>query len=126
MPEGTATNRFQEKNEQRKKRTLKQNRALHQLFALLADTLNEAGYDMKRTLKADVDIPWTPENIKEYIWRPVQQAQLGINSTTELNTKDIDAVFETINRHLGNTIGVHTPFPSIDILINDERVQEET
>lgn len=101
------------------KRTLAQNRALHKLFSMLADELNGAGFDMKRTLKESVEIPWSADTVKNYLWRPIQNAQLGKESTTELTTKDIDAVFETLNRHLGDKLGIHAAFPSIDeILIN--------
>lgn len=118
--------RFQEKDEERKakQRTERQNRALHQLFTMIADTLNESGHDMRRTLKHTVDIPWQPDTVKEFLWRPVQKAQLQKESTTELTTKDIDAVFETLNRHLGDKLGVHIPFPSIDAVLDKEREAE--
>lgn len=98
-------------------RTLQQNKALHVLFTLLADELNTAGLDMRKTLKPGVDIPWNGKTVKEFLWRPIQQAQLGKESTTELTTKEIDEVFETINRHLGEKFGLHVPFPSIDEVI---------
>lgn len=104
------------------KRTSRQNKSLHLLFEMLADELNDAGLDMKKVLKPGVDIPWTKESIKEYIWRPIQQAQLSKKSTTELTTKEIDSVFDTINRHLGEKFGIHVPFPSIDELM---RVKNE-
>lgn len=100
-----------------KQRTLRQNRALHLFFTLLADQLNEAGLDMKKTLKPEVDIPWTGETIKEFIWRPIMLAQLGKESTTELTTKDIDAVFLTINRHLGDKFGLVVDFPSVETVL---------
>lgn len=100
-----------------KQRTLRQNRALHKMFGLLAEVLNDSGYDMRRTLKQDVEIPWSTETVKEFLWRPIQNAQLNKESTTELTTKDIDAVFETLNRHLGDKLGVHVPFPSIDEIL---------
>ena len=103
-----------------KQRTAQQNKALHLLFGMLADTLNEAGYDMKRTLKAEVDIPWNTDTVKTYLWKPIQKAQLQKESTTELTTKDIDKVFETLNRHLGETLGVHTSFPSIEEVIQEQ------
>ena len=37
------------------KRTLKQNSALHQLFKELANTLNEHGLDVRKTLKPEID-----------------------------------------------------------------------
>lgn len=99
------------------KRTAQQNKALHVLFQLLANALNEAGLDMRKTLKPGIEIPWQSSGIKEYLWRPIQEAQLGKKSTTELTTVEIDAVFDTLTRHLGEKFGLHVPFPSIDELI---------
>ena len=115
--------RFQEKDEERKEkqRTVKQNRALHKLFDLYAENLNNAGLDMRKTLKPGVDIPWSAETVKEYLWRPIQKAQLNKDSTTELTTKDIDRVFDTINRHMGEKFGLTTEFPSIETVIDKER-----
>jgi len=93
-------------------RTSQQNRSLHLYFTLLADELNQAGYDMKRTLKPGIDIPWSPATVKEYLWKPIQNAQLMKDSTTELTTKDIDIVYDTLNRHLSEKTGVHVEFPS--------------
>lgn len=101
-------------NDTEKQRTPRQNRALHKFYGMLAVSLNEAGLDMRRTLKPGVDIPWTAETVKDYLWRPIQSAQLEKDSTTELTTKDIDAIYDTLNRHLGEKLGVHVPFPSID------------
>lgn len=93
-------------------RTLRQNASLHKYFELLARELNESGYDMKRTLKPGIDIPWSPDTVKEYLWKPIQNAQLMKESTTELTTKDIDIVYDTLNRHLAEKTGVHVEFPS--------------
>lgn len=103
-------------------RTNQQNKALHKLFQLLASNLNEAGLDQRKVLKETIDIPWTEVAIKEQIWRPIQKAQLGKHSTTELTTKEIDQVFDTINKHLGEKFGIHVPFPSIEeILLMEEK-----
>lgn len=96
-----------------KTRTIKQNKALHKYFELLADELNNAGLDMRMVLKPSVAIPWTPENIKEFIWKPIQNAQLKKESTTQLTTKEIDLVFDTINRHIGEKFEIHVPFPTL-------------
>jgi hypothetical protein len=103
-------------------RTKQQNKALHVLYRLLADNLNDAGLDMRKTLKPSIEIPWNPVSVKEFLWRPIQEAQLGKQSTTELTTVEIDEIFNTINRHLGEKFGLHVPFPSIDELI----IQYET
>lgn len=102
------------------KRTDKQNRSLHLLFKLLAEELNENGLDMRRTLKPGVEIPWSGNSVKEFLWRPIQEAQLNKKSTTELTTKEIDAVFDTITRHIGEKFGIYVPFPSIDEVLNEK------
>jgi hypothetical protein len=108
-----------------RKRTDLQNRALHQYFTLIAETLNEAGLDMKVMLpKFKVDVPWKPDTIKDLIWRPIQQAQFQKNSTTELTTKQLNEVFETLNRHLGK-LGIHVPFPSLETEIWDKKIKKQ-
>lgn len=96
-------------------RTLQQNKALHKYFDLLAQELNQSGFDMKRTLKEQVDIPWSGATVKEYLWKPIQDAQLMKKSTTELTTKEIDEVYDTLNRYLGEKTGVSIPFPSSEV-----------
>jgi len=96
------------------KRTLTQNRAMHKFFEMLAKDLNTAGLDMKRTLKPSVEIPWTPVTVKEYLWKPIQDAMLEKESTTELSTKEVNEVYETLIRHLGEKFGITTVFPKIE------------
>lgn len=95
------------------------------MFQHLADELNNAGLDMRRTLKQEVEIPWNADTVKEYMWRPIMKAQLGKESTTELETKEIDMVFDTLNRYLGDKHGLHTPFPSIETLMMKQRMNED-
>lgn len=95
------------------KRTLQQNKALHLHFQHIAEALNDAGQDMRRTLSHEIEIPWTAETVKEYLWRPVQEAQLLKESTTELTTKEINEIAETLARFLGAKVGVvPPPFPN--------------
>ena len=95
-------------------RTSQQNRSLHLYFTLLADELNASGYDMRKTLQESIDIPWSPSSIKSFLWKPVQEAMLEKESTTELTTKDIDMIYDVINKTIGERTGVHVPFPSKD------------
>lgn len=94
-------------------RTPQQNRALHKYFEMLAEALNDAGLDMRATLKFGTEIPWTAENIKNHLWRPVQEIYLKKKSTTELSTKEVSEVYDILNRHLGEKFGLSTPFPHI-------------
>lgn len=97
-----------------KQRTIQQNKALHTFYQQLADELNQAGLDMKKFLKPEVDIPWNKDTVKEFIWKPVQDAQLRKGSTTELTTKEVTEIYETLNRFLGEKHHIHVPFPHIN------------
>lgn len=95
-------------------RTDSQNRALHKFFQLLSDKLNEQGLEMQMVLKPGTSIWWTPENVKNYLWRPVQEAMLGKLSTKELDKQmDIDRVHEQLMHILGEKHHVEfIDFPS--------------
>jgi len=96
-----------------KKRTEAQNAALHLYFTWLATELNLAGYTVQLVLKEKMDLDFTPEMVKELLWRPAQEAITKKKSTTELNKQEeIDVIFEHLNRHLGEKFGVHVPFPT--------------
>jgi len=103
------------------KRTLRQNDSLHLYFSLLSQELNAGGWDMKKVIRQEVDIPWSPQTVKEYLWRPLQKAQLDKKSTTELETTDIDLIYDTLNRVIGERTGVFIPFPSLDSMINQSQ-----
>jgi hypothetical protein len=104
-------------------RTSQQNKALHVLFEHIADELNGAGLDMRKALKPSVEIPWTKDTVKEYLWRPIQEEMLMKRSTTELTTQEIDQVNDTLNRYLAEK-GLHVAFPSIAHLIHDQEMRD--
>jgi len=93
-------------------RTIQQNKALHLFYRLLAEELNSCGLDMRVVLKPEISIPWSPNAVKEYLWRPIQIAQLQKQSTMDLTNVEIDRIYDVINRHLGEKFGVYVPFPS--------------
>ena len=93
------------------KRTLLQNKSMHLYYSQLADALNAAGWDMRKTLKPDVEIPWTETSVKSLLWKPIQDAMFDKDSTTQLDTKQVSAVYETLNRHTASKLGVSVPFP---------------
>ncbi len=71
-------------------------------------------YAKRRKTKPGIEIPWSAHTVKEYLFRPIMKAQLGKKSTTELNTKDIDLVFNTLARHLSEKLGIAIEFPNKD------------
>ena len=93
-------------------RTTVQNKALHKYCELVAQELNDSGNDMRKVLKETVDIPWTKESVKEYLWKSIQSVMIQKDSTTELSTDEVSKIYEVLNRHLAEKTGVHVPFPS--------------
>ena len=53
-------------------RTKAQNKAMHLFFEHTAQALNDAGLDMRAVLRDDVEIEWTQETVKEYLWKSQQ------------------------------------------------------
>lgn len=104
-------------------RTLRQNRALHKWFSMLAETLNDAGLDQKKVLKPSVAIPWDRNSIKNQLFRPIMKAQIGKVSTTDLTTKEINLIYETLIRHLGEKFGIDQDFPSIETIMMNLRTK---
>lgn len=106
-------------------RTLQQNAALHLFFTQLAEELNEKGFDMRTLIRPEIELSWTPYNVKQYLWKPLQEKLLGKKSTTKLNkTEDINLVYDNLNRILiERTKGEinFIPFPSLDSLIDESK-----
>lgn len=99
-----------------KRRTLIQNAALHQWFHELAAELNNRGLDVRAVLKPTVEIPWDARLVKEFIWKPIQEVKLGTNSTTKLSTKDVNVVYEVLDRHLLKKFDIDMQFPTVEDL----------
>ena len=93
------------------KRTKQQNKALYLYFTQLAEALNDAGYDMKAILKPEIDIPWNKDTVHDFLWIPIQRLQIKKDSTTLLEKKEIDLIYETLNRFVAKK-GIHVPFPN--------------
>ena len=98
--------------EPKKPRTPKQNRSLHKGLTNLADELNVAGLDMKKVLKPGVDIPRTLDSAKEFLFNPISLVMYE-RTSSELDTKEIQAVWDVLIRHTGEKFGITIPWPDI-------------
>lgn len=97
----------------KKSRTITQNAALHKYCELLAEALNDAGLDMRRVIKEEVDIPWNMQNVKEHLWRPIYTAVTHEHSTTKADTSQYGEVYSVLSRHLSQKLeGLYVPWPS--------------
>ncbi len=84
-----------EKKQNSSPRTPAQNRAIHKLFSLWANALNDAGKDMLIVLKDRIDIPWTGGSVEQYIWSPIAK-----------DIPDLGGIFEKMTELLANYIEV--------------------
>ena len=92
-------------------RTLKQNASLHKGLRNLAVEFNGAGLDMKKVLKPTVDIPWTSDSAKEFLFNPIAAVMFDGKTSSELSTTEIQEVWDVLMRHTGEKFGVTTPWP---------------
>ena len=98
-----------------KGRTTKQNSSLHVYCKLLADALNESGQPLIINITdKDVEIDWTPQLVKDCIWRVIQQAITKKPSTTKLTTKETMSIYEHVNRFTGSKKGISIDWPHKD------------
>lgn len=89
-----------------KKRTLSQNAALHLWCRQVAKHLNDAGLDMRAVMKPSAQIPWTTENVKNNLWRPMQIALCEKQSTAYASKKDYNTVYSVLSQHLITKLNV--------------------
>ena len=108
-----------------KQRTIQQNKALHVYFTLIANALESAGYDVQSVITKIMKIPWSPPLVKELLWKRAQKAHLDKGSTTELTTRDIDKVYDIVNRFLSEGFHITEPFPSIEEIIRRQEAEKD-
>jgi hypothetical protein len=104
---------YQEPEPKKAGRTGAQNKAMHVGFGLVARALNEAGLDMRTVLKPDIELPWTKDSVKQYLFKPILTLMYGKDHTADLDKlEEPEAVWETMMRFLMQNHGVeHIPFP---------------
>ena len=97
-----------------KKRTPKQNNSIHLYLEHVAKALQAKGHTMQDVVKVirRAEILPTMKGLKEVVWKPIQSIMYGKESTTELETHEVDKVYEAINFWLGKEFHIHVPFPS--------------
>ena len=100
-------------------RSSKQNRALHKLFTIMSEQLNEMGLEFQYCgVKGSMlSTRYTPEVVKNYFWRPIQMALFDIESTKHINTIQINEIVDVISKFFGER-GVIIEFPSVEMLMN--------
>jgi hypothetical protein len=92
-----------------KQRTKRQNSSLHVFCQLLADLLNASGLDQRKVLKPSIEIPWDGKSVKEKIWKPIQEAVIHKDSTTEAYRHEYGQVYEVLAHHMATKLNVQVP-----------------
>jgi O6-methylguanine-DNA--protein-cysteine methyltransferase len=101
--------------ENKPKRSLRENKAIHKYFSQVAEALTEHGRtvaDLSKVFEVE-DISPTGDTVKK-IWKAVLEKQTGKTSTTEMISNDITEVFKEFHLKLSQMIYVDIPFPSIE------------
>lgn len=103
----------------KKTRSNQQNRALHLFFTFISQELNEMGMEFTYIglNTPEISLMYTPELVKNMVWRPIQIALFEIESTTKLNTDQMNKIIDVITKFLGDK-GVVIEFPNIETLMN--------
>ena len=96
-----------------KQRTGLQNRSLHLYCGQLAQMFNNDGLTFTAFFKEGFELSWTPEIVKDNIWRKVQLAMTGEDSTTKPKTSDYPKIYEVVNRKLAS-LGYGLEWPNKD------------
>lgn len=98
------------------------NSALHLYFTLICDQLNELGLEFNYTgiRGLDFSVRYTPHIVKELIWKPIQIALFDIESTTKVNSKEINEIIDILSKFFGDR-GVVIEFPSFESLMNKKK-----
>ena len=94
------------------RRSEAQNNALHLWLSQVATILNDAGIDQilfLEKLSGKAEMPNTTISLKERFWKPILKAMTDKKSTTKMNTKDPDAIYQTACRILSTNFGITPP-----------------
>ena len=98
-------------------RTSKQNASLHKFFIIICEQLNEMGLEFHYfgVKGQELTMPYTPDIVKNFFWRPIQKALFDFESTTKLDTFQMNQIINVINKFFSER-GVVVDFPSIEQL----------
>jgi len=105
------------------KRTVQQNRALHLYCKQVAEALNNAGLTVTMVLKPEIQFSMV--TVKEQMFKPILTALRGKESTTQMTSKEINDVYDVMNKALSQKFGIHVEFPSIESMMFKEQLKDK-
>ena len=110
-----------ELTEKRSTRSSLQNKALHKYFLIIVDALNELGMEFQYLgLKGQtLSTRYTTTIVKNQFWRQIQIAMFDIESTKDINTKQMNEIIDVIDKFFAER-GVYVQFPDKEQLKDEE------
>ena len=98
-----------------KTRTSQQNKAIHKFFMIMSEQLNELGieYLYHGPTGKEISLMYTPELVKMFFWKPIQNALFDFESTTKLTTLQMNQIIDVIVKFFGDK-GVLIEFPNVE------------
>ncbi len=109
------------KRTEKKKLTDAQRRAIHLHCEQLCDALKNEGATVQDVLSKSIERHWTKLTIKDLLWKDIASRAFGAESTEDLETEQITAVYDVINKFTSTHWGIHIPFPSMETLSEKQR-----
>lgn len=106
------SNKIYKKDKLPIQRSNQQNRALHKGCQEVADLLIESGVSLQVLLQ-HLDVRPSMESIKA-IYRDIARAKFEVSSTADLDTTQVNKVWEDLSKAVSQTTGVYIPFPSYE------------
>lgn len=100
-----------------KKRSDQQRKSIEVYCKLVATSYNDAGLDKQIVLAEQMSIPWNQKSVKEDQWRQIQLALKYDKSTTQLEPKQVNEIYEIHNRFTQSNFGFGIDFPSVESMI---------
>ncbi len=92
------------------KRTIQQNKRLHQWMRELAEEFNNRGLYVQQILKPTWEIEWTEQLVKDNIIRPIAEAIAKTEHTSELNKQQLQKVLDIVDKNLLQKWQINIPF----------------
>lgn len=71
------------------------------------------------------ELNWNPFLVKELLWKSIQKALLGKESTSALQKGEIDIVYDNLSRLLAQKFGISIAFPSQEQMIFEQNYKDK-
>lgn len=96
-----------------KRRTEKQNNALHLWLKQYSDELNEKGVPLERLLSKNIEHHVTPEILKGFM-QDIGMAMYKIEKTSHLSKEQMSKSIEVMAKILAERSEIYLPFPNYE------------